>query len=135
MSLWPVTPLGLLSAFEPAVLEWTSACGAGVGPAYLKVFFTTCALETPFYVAALRGLPLKRALFLVAACNLATHPVVYFLLPCLLRRYLAAVLIGEGLAIAVEAWVLRARGGLSWPPALAWSAAANLFSWQVGSLL
>ena len=132
--LWPVTPLGLLGGLQRGTLAWTSACGAGLGTPYLGVLLATCALEAPFYLAALRRLPLRRALLLLAACNLATHPFVYFAMPCLTRHYLLAVLAGEAFAISIEAWLLRARGGLSWPTAVACSAAANSFSWQFGIL-
>lgn len=133
--LWPVTPLGLVFGFEPRTLEWTSACGAGFGPGYAGVWLATCLLEAPLYAVAARRLGWKRALGLLAACNLATHPVVYLALPCAVEHYLAAVLIGEAFAVAAEAAILRAGARLSWPGALGWSTAANLVSWQLGTLL
>lgn len=133
--LWPVTPLGLVLGFEPRTLEWTSACGAGFGPGYAGVWLATCLFEAPLYAVATRRLGWKRALGLLALGNLATHPVVYLALPCAVEHYLTAVLIGEGFAMTAEAWILRAGAKLGWPQALAWSAAANLVSWQLGVLI
>ncbi len=102
---------------------------------YLKYFFLTCLLESPFYWMAVRS-GTRRFLSAVVLCNLATHPIVCFGIPFLMSlvhgNYGQGLAVGEVFAPVVEALLLI--GVWKVPQARAWtlSILANLFSWWVG---
>ncbi len=76
---------------------------------WVITFSLTCLLELPIYVFTLRRVVrLGWALALVLGLNLATHPIVWFLLPRLFENQLHYVLIAEAFAVVVEGLVLGA---------------------------
>lgn len=105
---------------------------------YLTVFLLTCFLESPFYWAVLakKASPTGSRISAIFLCNLATHPAVCFLIPYLVflghGTYAASNAIGEIFAPAVEAFLLIRFWKVFWRPAVAFSIAANLFSWWAG---
>lgn len=142
---WHFSPLGLLAALreglKPEYRELKSGSyfsgQLGWTPDYLLVFAKTCALEAPFYYAALRRQPLIRFLAALMALNFATHPLVFFFIPSLFSRYLTSALVSEFFAAFAEmalVWLLLSKWesrSSAWSGAL-WILTANLFSWELG---
>src|SRR5205085_98388 len=80
--------------------------------AWLMVFGLTCLLEAPFYLTALRGTGHgwgKRLIALLLP-NLATHPLVYFVIPWVVSRFegphIVTLTVGEIFAPLAEAALL-----------------------------
>ena len=142
MNVFCYTPPGLiLDLFSAA----NSECRAVLGQAsdlpdvnllvYLKYFFLTCLLESPFYFVAVKY-QFRQFLSAVILCNLATHPMVCFGIPWIISlvhgTYENGLFVGEIFAPVVEAllliWVWKV------PKTRAWvlSVLANLFSWWAG---
>lgn len=143
--LFPYTPIGLLFRFDPQYLDYTSSCAFSgrfdLTFDYLKVFLTTCFLESPFYFTVLRSTPWRARLGVLILANACTHPAVFFLFPCLLRNFLIAILSSEAFALSSEIMIVLwigsgnlKKGRPRMHPVLAAFAIvmANLFSWQVG---
>ena len=106
---------------------------------YLQAYGWTYALEAPIYLAV--GRHLKRSwgglFFQVFALNLATHPIVTFVIPRLLVRFgtpfYAYISVAELFAPVVEALLLRYWARYPWKWALLASCFANLISWWIGT--
>jgi hypothetical protein len=77
--------------------------------AWLAIFTLTCLLELPIYLVPLRRvLPLRWGLLVLLALNLATHPIVWFVLPRIFENQVHYVLIAEAFAVLVEGLLLGA---------------------------
>jgi hypothetical protein len=100
---------------------------------YLLLLGWTCFLELPFYLLALRS---KKFVWPLLACNVLTHPCVYFLFPALAGKvganYGQTLFASELFAIVAEALLLAWVWKVSPSRALVCSVLANLFSWWVG---
>jgi hypothetical protein len=104
---------------------------------YLRVYLMTFILEWPWYFLFLRfyqsGL---RILITNFVLNIATHPIVYLVLPQIFSRfdqtYIRYLIIAEIFAPTVEALILRYTFKIPWKTAIVSSLFANLFSWTVG---
>src|SRR4051812_41063652 len=88
-----LTPLDLATHFltrgmgDPVcsiALDSAPAAPSFEAGSYLVVFALTCALEFPFYLAALRSW--RKGALAALALNLATHPVIVFAMPWLVSR-------------------------------------------------
>jgi hypothetical protein len=110
--------------------------------AWLKIFALTYTIETPIYFAALRRhLHFLGALLVSLVLNLATHPVVWFVLPKIFSNQVNYALFAEAWAVTIEALLLKAldrglhwgRQGWLWFFGLAF--VANGISASVGELL
>lgn len=74
---------------------------------WAKVFAITIALETPLYVLGLsKVMSPVRAVLASILVNLATHPVVWFVLPGVFPEQVHYALAAEAMAITVEAGLL-----------------------------
>ncbi len=92
------------------------------------------AVATPLLAAS--GSTLARRLVLVLLANLASHPVIWLVLPQLAVAPAEAVALGEAWAVAVEALLYRtALPSLRASQAVAASALANAASLAVGLCL
>jgi hypothetical protein len=106
---------------------------------WLPAFVLTLVVELPIAVLLLRpsGLGVWRLAGIVAIANLATHPVVWFVLPQLLDvGTVAYVAASEAWAVAVEAacyWLTVPGIGLR--RAALVSVAANAASWLGGRVV
>ncbi len=108
---------------------------------YLWVFFLTCLLESPFYYLALKKQHPKilKVILILLTCNLATHPIVYFLLPYLGLKenlqYIYVLIGAEIFAPLVEIFliVLFFRANKIGASGLIFI--ANIFSWWIGVYL
>ncbi len=99
---------------------------------WLVAFAFTQVVEVPVWAVALKGRPWSHRLGLGFAASAITHPVVWFVLPPLLRPSLGwwgYLLIAEAFAVAVEALFLRAFGLRD---ALLWAVLANGLSAGLG---
>ncbi len=144
---WQFSPLGLLQGVKPEnlALESQSYFQGTLGPTrdYLWVFLKTCACELPFYWLCFRPWKASAVLAALFGANLATHPLVFFVIPRFFGNYLPAALFSEAYAGFGEmaiAWLLLSARGARRPkkeawPAVLWILAANLFSWEVGMFL
>jgi hypothetical protein len=145
---WQLTPLGLVTDFDPNMLVWSSGCRfagrLGTDFDYLWTFLKTCLLESAFFAVLLKESGYVRALALCAAANFISHPIVFFAFPCLFERYFTALMSSEAFAPAIE--IIFILGMEIWrlkkmPPrglivrVILLITAANLFSWQTGLLL
>lgn len=108
---------------------------------WVITFSLTCLLELPIYVIPLRRVvPLGWALALVLGLNLATHPIVWFLLPRLFENQLHYVLIAEAFAVVVEGLILgaltfwRRWQGWGWLAMIGLAFLANAWSEALGEL-
>ncbi len=139
--VFPVTPLGLLQGGWRQLEGVASSCEltalrpfAAVG--YAATFFATVVLEAPFYALALGRRGLVRTTRILAWGNVATHPIVFFALPCLIPNYRAFVLGAELFAPAVEILLVLAMTRDARGPrpltVVALITLANLASWQLG---
>ena len=108
---------------------------------YAPIFAWTCLLEAPFFVgfALRKGTGWPRAVALLAAANLATHPVVTFVFPLIAESnswpIVYSTLGKEAFAPLVETLLVRKITKAGWLASLLIAFAANLFSWWIGSLL
>lgn len=100
---------------------------------YLKVFILTCLLEFPFYFVCLG----RRAFIATLILNLATHPMVSFGIPYLMRGedYYLCLWVGEVFAPALEGFLLGYVWKVKWTRAVSIAILANLVSWWVGVYL
>ena len=106
---------------------------------WFPAFLLTLAVELPIAVLLLRpsGLGIGRLAGIVAIANLATHPVVWFVLPQLLDVG------GPEYVVAAEAWAIVIETvcywltvpGISLRRAAATALTANATSWAAGRLL
>lgn len=104
---------------------------------YLPYFLKTFLLELIIYWLFLRNQKsLTEILQIDFILNLATHPVVFFLMPIIVMglngNYLNYLVAAEVFAPLTEAIILVYFYKLSWPRALQAAITANLFSWSVG---
>lgn len=104
---------------------------------YLLVFFKTYTFELPLYYVFLRkSWNMPKILLVNLVINLATHPIIYLLMPIIFLRfdmnYLQYLVIAEIFAPAVEAILLSRVFKISWKTAVAAALVANLFSWTAG---
>ena len=106
---------------------------------WFAAFVITLAIEIPIVIVLLRRTEpnLVRLGILIVFANLATHPVVWFVITqLLLVGTLAYTLLAETWAIAAEAVFYRvAFRDLSARRALVVAIAANATSWLVGRLI
>lgn len=108
---------------------------------YLSIFFWTCALESPFYFFALRriGKSWTQSSVVLILANLATHPIVTFVLPRIANRLelqnVYGILIEETFAPVIETLALRKLTQLTLAQSALISFSANLFSFWVGTLI
>ena len=104
---------------------------------YLPYFIKTCILELPIYFIFLRS---SRSFFRIVVItfivNLATHPIVFMLMPILLTKlnlnYLQYLCIAETFAPLIEALILAFYYQFSSRVSFWAALVANLFSWTVG---
>ena len=104
---------------------------------YLPFFLKTFVLELPIYFLFLRTLKnVPVILKMNTVLNLATHPVVFFIIPLILTQlnatYLHYLVVAEIFAPLVEALVLFKVYKISLGRAVLAALCANLFSWSVG---
>jgi hypothetical protein len=109
---------------------------------WLVLFTLTCLLELPVYLLPLRpALPLRWGLLLLLGLNLATHPIVWFVLPRLFENQVHYVLVAEAFAVIAEGLILgalaRRRGWQGWGSLSAMGLAflANACSAGIGELV
>ena len=159
--MWRFSPLGLLQGTEEATLLIENHRGFGdllgyrLRWDYFLVFLKTLVLEAPFYWFALRSRGFWRFLTALLIGNLATHPIVFFVFPRVFTHFIVSLLISEFFAAAVEVIVVGALLSVAWRSALrrgvtysslrgtmpgfassgAWVVLANLFSWQIGTMI
>lgn len=104
---------------------------------YLPFFLKTLVLELPIYFLFLRRLKsIPTILKLNTLANLATHPIVFFIIPIALMQlngtYLNYLVTAEIFAPLVETLILYKVFKLSPSRSFAAALCANLFSWSVG---
>ena len=104
---------------------------------YLPFFLKTFALELPIYFLFLQTLKnIPTVLKINAVLNLATHPIVFFVIPIILAylgaTYLHYLAVAEIFAPLIEALILFRIYKLSLGRSLTAAICANLFSWSVG---
>jgi hypothetical protein len=104
---------------------------------YVPFFFKTYALELPIYYLFLRKTrDFLQILNADLVLNLATHPIVFFIIPMVLAvfqaTYMQYLFIAEIFAPVTEALILYYFFKLSLRRAFAAAILANLFSWSVG---
>lgn len=132
----------------PSAPDLTLAIGDRGLPWFALAFALTQIVEVPIFTRALRGpRPLAARVAIAFGASALTHPIVWFVMPLVAARLLAASsrvgvsldLIGrtllygalaEGFAVLAEAAWLRAFGVRR---ALPWSIAANAASVIVGT--
>jgi hypothetical protein len=64
----------------------------------LKLLFETVALEFALFLPVLTSTKWIARLTTVIAANLLTHPVVFFVMPCLIPNYLQSLAASEAFA-------------------------------------
>jgi len=102
---------------------------------WAEAFALTLAIEVPLALVVLRG-PRARVAVVAALATAITHPLLCFvLLPALPGPWVARVIPGEVVVIAIEAVVYALGLGLKRGHALAASAFLNGASYLVGLLL
>lgn len=111
-----------------------------VGPfEYLKFFAMTLALELPMYHRLLPLMSFKRKAAAALVVNVATHPLIFFVFPLLLKSlggtYFQYLVAAEVFAPVAEALVLWKAFGVGFKRAGTAALIANLFSWGIGALL
>lgn len=104
---------------------------------YLPFFLKTFALELPIYFIILRQLKnIPTVLQINTVLNLATHPIVFFVIPIILTNlganYLHYLATAEIFAPLIEALILFRIYKLSLARSLTAAISANLLSWSVG---
>lgn len=104
---------------------------------YLPYFLKTFALELPIYYLFLRNLKnIPTILKINSIVNLATHPIVFYIIPLILMQlnstYLHYLITAEIFAPLTEALILYRFYRLSPGRALIAAICANLFSWSLG---
>ena len=106
---------------------------------WFVAFAITLAVEIPLVVLLVRRVEpdLLRVGTLIVFANLATHTVVWYVIPQLLlvgtRRY---TVVAEGWAVVAEAVFYRAAiRGVSWRRAFAIAAVANAASYVAGRVI
>ena len=104
---------------------------------WLRAFAVTALVELGAALPLLREAEPSRIRRVggVVVANLATHPVVWFVIPALGMDYRASVTLSEAWAVGMELVVYRLVFRLSLPRACAVSALANGASFAVGLLL
>lgn len=102
--------------------------------AWLAAFAITYLIETAVVVPMTRGGARAAALCLFA--QLATHPIVWFVIPQFRLAYTPTVAIAEAWAFAAEgAFYTLVFPDLGWRRAFVISLAANAASFGIGELL
>ncbi len=106
---------------------------------YIFVFLSTCLLELLFYFWVLKKYSYLSRLLGLGIANLATHPIVYFLLPWLFSKQAIEwkyyLLTAEIFAPIAEAIILSVFFKIGWGRSILLMLAANLFSWGLGVYL
>jgi hypothetical protein len=106
--------------------------------AWLRAFIATLILEIPVVVWLTRDVPMGawRRTSIAFIANLATHPIVWFVLLQIGLSGTASLVVSETWAVVIEWWVyFVAFPAMPWGRALGVSALANGFSFAVGLLL
>lgn len=108
--------------------------------AYLFVFLKTYLLELGFYFFFLRPLfSFKKVLCINLVINLATHPIIFLVMPYFFSKYdlnyLQYLIIAETFAPTIEALILIFYFKVNWKTAAAAAVLANIFSWSAGVYL
>lgn len=104
---------------------------------YAPYFLKTILLEFPLYYLFLKNIrSLKEILLMGLILNLATHPIIFLVMPPLLNTlqfsYLNYLIIAETFAPVVEALILSLFYKLSWRRSLLAALTANIVSWTIG---
>ncbi len=103
---------------------------------WLPAFLLTLAIEVPVALMFVRvpGRTRARVAVVVALASLVSHPLLCFvLLRCLPGAFVARVLVGEAVVIAIEAIVIHiGLPPMRWAHAIAASATINAASYLVG---
>jgi hypothetical protein len=111
---------------------------------WVRAFLLTQTVEMGLYVRATPGRPLRERVAVAFGASAITHPIVWFVIPDLVRAWQPtgdwqrdwwiAVAIAETWAVTGEAIWLSLFGK---PPlrALAWALAANTASFTIGLFL
>jgi hypothetical protein len=103
--------------------------------AWLSAFLLTVAFEAPVLAAFLPGRGIRSAVACSLLLNLASHPLLWFVLPSVFppERY---VLFGESAVILLECGLLASFvGGVSLRRAFAASLSMNVVSFFMGAML
>jgi hypothetical protein len=106
---------------------------------WFRAFLVTVVVESAVATPLLKGHAWTRRLGALLLVNVATHPIVWFVIPVLTRRSLSwtqSVIVSETWAILGETAAYRLIfPDLSWKRCLAISALANLASTAIGLAL
>jgi hypothetical protein len=106
--------------------------------AWLRAFLATLILETPVVVWLTRDSPMPtwRRTAIALFANLATHPIVWFVIPPTGLTGMFGLVVAETWAVVIEWWVyFVAFPKMTLGRALGISALANGFSFGVGLVL
>jgi hypothetical protein len=106
--------------------------------AWLRAFVATLVLETPVVVWLTRGSKMAawRRVLVALFANLATHPIVWFVIPPLGLSGMFGLVVAETWAVVLEWWVyFVVFPEMKLGRALGISAVANGFSFGVGLVL
>jgi hypothetical protein len=107
--------------------------------AWFKAFLFTAALEVPFVVWAYRNVaprvPAPRRSVVALFAQLASHPLVWFVIPTLTTSYRATLVVAESWAVLSETVLYAAILGGGTRRAFAVALLANMLSFGLGLLL
>jgi hypothetical protein len=105
---------------------------------WLHAFLLTLAVEVPLAVAVVRvpGSSWLRIALVAVLASTISHPILTFVLvPYVPGPFVARVIVGELVVVAIETVVFRRGLAIRWPHALAVSALLNGASFMVGLAL
>jgi hypothetical protein len=106
--------------------------------AWLRAFIAPLVIETPIVVWLTRDVPMPawRRFVIALVANLATHPIVWFVIPTLGLNGMVSLVIAETWAVVIE-WIVYfvALPTMTLGRALGVSAVANGVSFGIGLLL
>jgi hypothetical protein len=107
--------------------------------AWFKAFLFTAALEVPFVVWAYRRaaprMPTPRRAVVAFFAQLASHPLVWFVIPTVTTSYRNTVLVAESWAVLSETALYAAILGGGTGRAFGVALVANMGSFALGLLL
>ena len=107
--------------------------------AWFKAFLFTAALEVPFVVWAYRRvsprMPAPRRAVVAFFAQLASHPLVWFVIPTMTASYRSTLIVAESWAVLSETALYAAILGGGSGRAFAVALLANMGSFGLGLLL
>ena len=130
-----VTPLGLIlngtSAFEYVSSSCFVRSYSLDNLNYLSLFFLTFFIEGLVLYIFLKDI--KRTIYISLILNIATHPLVTFIIPCIFSKFTIYLLFAESFAFLTEFIILYFLFGRSkLKKYFLISALMNITSWQIG---